>query len=155
MKKLQITRESDSTVLGTRHFAAPPDKIFEAHVNPDILREWCLGPDGWSMPVCESDPKPGGKIRFVWRNDSDGSEFSLTGEYQEVERPTRIVHVERMHLPDTTPDNRVETMFEPHEGGTLLTLRMTLPNAEALEEMLKAGTADGMEKSYSRLDKSV
>ena len=62
------------------------------------------------------------------------------------------MHVERMHLPDPTPDNHVETIFEPVEGGTLMTMRMTLPNAETRAAMLASGMEQGMEASYVRLE---
>jgi uncharacterized protein YndB with AHSA1/START domain len=66
---------------------------------------------------------------------------------------SRIVHVERMHLPDPTPDNHVETRFEPDGTGTLLTMRMTLPNAETRAAMLRTGMEHGMEASYARLER--
>jgi uncharacterized protein YndB with AHSA1/START domain len=66
------------------------------------------------MPVCISEARPGGKIRYEWTNPAGGG-FSLTGEYLELEPYSRIVHVERMHFP--TPDNRVETRFEPDGDG--------------------------------------
>ncbi len=64
----------------------------------------------------------------------------------------RIVHVERMHLPGPTPDNHVETTFEPDENGTLMTIRMTLPDAQTRNAMLASGMEHGMEASYSRLE---
>ena len=64
------------------------------------------------MPVCISEARPGGKIRYEW-TDGKGGGFYLTGEYLELVPFSRIVHVERMHLPDPTPDNHVETRFEP------------------------------------------
>jgi uncharacterized protein YndB with AHSA1/START domain len=110
-----------------------------------------LGPDGWTMPVCVSEARPNGKLRFEW-TDGKGSGFSLTGEYLELEPPRRIVHVERMHLPDPTPDNHIETKFEPDGAGTLMTMRMTLPDAEARDRMLATGMENGMEASYVRLE---
>jgi hypothetical protein len=64
----------------------------------------------------------------------------------------RIVHVERMHLPDPTPENHVETTFDPDGNGTLMTMRMTLPDAMARREMLATGMERGMETSYVRLE---
>src|SRR5690606_40020560 len=79
-----------------------------------------------------------------------GARFHLTGEYLELEPFSRIVHVERMFLPEPTPDNHVETRFAPEDGGTLMTMRMTLPDAGAREAMLPTGMAAGMQASYAR-----
>jgi hypothetical protein len=57
-----------------------------------------------------------------------------------------------MHLPDATPDNRVETRFDPDGAGTLMTLRMTLPDGKTRAAMLATGMEHGMEASYARLE---
>ena len=66
--------------------------------------------------------------------------------------PSRIVHIERMFLPDPTPDSHVETRFDPDGTSTLLTVIMTLPDAEARAAVLASGMEDGLEDSYARLD---
>jgi uncharacterized protein YndB with AHSA1/START domain len=104
------------------------------------------------MPVCISEPRPGGKIRYEWSN-GEGAGFYLTGEYVELAPFSRIVHVERMHMPDATPDNRVETNFAPDGSGTLMTMRMTLPDAATRKAMLESGMEHGMEVGYERLEK--
>jgi uncharacterized protein YndB with AHSA1/START domain len=129
MSKMTLRTEGDTLVIVTRHFAAPPEALYRAHTNPALIQKWMLGPEGWTMPVSISEPKPGGKIRYEWANGK-GQGFYLTGEYLELEPYSRIVHVERMHLPDQTPDNHIETTFEANGTGTLMTMRMTLPNAE-------------------------
>ena len=113
-----------------------------------------LGPAGWTMPVCICDATPKGMIRYEWSNGK-GRGFHLTGEFIELEPNRRIVHVERMHLPDATPDNRIETRFEADGTGTLMTIRMTLPDAETRSRMLASGMESGMEASYVRLDNMV
>ena len=151
MSKLTLKTEGDRHVIVTRRFAAPPEAIYRAHVEPTLVQRWMLGPEGWTMPVCISEARPGGKIRYEWA-DGRGRGFHLTGEFVELEPYSRIVHVERMHLPDPTPDTHVETRFEPDGSGTLMTMRMTLPDAATREAMLKTGMADGMETSYKRLE---
>jgi Activator of Hsp90 ATPase homolog 1-like protein len=69
------------------------------------------------------------KIRNEWADGKSGG-FYLTGEFVELVPFSRIVHVERMHLPNPCPDNHVETRFEPDGSGTLMTMRMTLPDAQ-------------------------
>ena len=151
MSKMTLKTEGDTHVVVTRHFAASPEAVYRAHIEPEIIQKWLLGPEGWTMPVCINEARPGGKIRYEWTNGK-GHGFYLTGEYVELQPYSRIVHVERMHLPNPTPDNRVETTFEPDGSGTLMTLRMTLPDAETRAAMLATGMEHGMEASYVRLE---
>ena len=149
--KMTLVTEGDTHIVVTRRFKAPPEAVYRAHTEPAIVQQWMLGPDGWTMPVCISDVRPGGKIRYEWSNGQGGG-FSLTGEYVELQPFSKIVHVERMHLPDPTPDNHVETHFEPDGEGTLMTMRMTLPDAATRAAMLASGMDKGMEVSYARLE---
>lgn len=151
MSKLTLTTEGDRHVVVTRRFAASPKAVFCAHIEPKLIQRWMLGPDGWTMPVCLCDARPGGKFRYEWA-DGRGRGFSITGEFIALEPFSRIVHVERMHLPDPTPDNHIETRFDSDGGGTLMTMRMTLPDAAARAAMLATGMEHGMEASYSRLE---
>lgn len=148
---LTLTTEGDTLIRITRRFAAPPERIFRAHVEAALLQRWLLGPPGWTMPVCISEAWPGGRIRFEW-TDGAGGGFHLTGEYQELDPPHLIRHVERMHLPDPTPDNHVETRFLPDHGGTRLVMLMTLPDEGTRAAMLATGMDQGMEASYQRLE---
>jgi len=134
MSKLTLQTEGDTHVVVIRRFAAPPEAVYRAHTDPKLVQKWLLGPAGWTMPVCINDARPGGKIRYEWTN-GQGRGFHLTGEYLELEPYRRIVHVERMHLPDPTSDNRVET-----------------PDAQTRAAMLASGMEGGMEASYQRLE---
>ena len=60
--------------------------------------------------------------------------------------------MERMYLPDPTPDNHIETRFDADGTGTLMTMRMTLPDAQTRASMLATGMERGMEESYVRLE---
>ncbi len=153
MSKLTLETEGDRFVVVKRRFAAPPEAVYRAHTDPEIIRQWMLGPEGWTMPVCINEAKPGGKIRYEW-SDGKGGGFYLTGEFLELDPPHRIVHVERMHLPDPTPDNHVVTTFTADGPGTLMTMRMTLPDAETRKAMLSTGMEHGMEDSYVRLERA-
>jgi uncharacterized protein YndB with AHSA1/START domain len=151
MTKLTLKTEGDRFVVVTRRFAAPPEAVYRAHTEPKLIQKWMLGPDGWTMPVCINDARPGGKIRYEWR-DGGGGGFYLTGEFVELVPFSRIVHVERMHLPDPTPDNHVTTTFAKEGTGTLMTMRMSLPDAATRTAMLQSGMEHGMEAGYVRLE---
>jgi uncharacterized protein YndB with AHSA1/START domain len=151
MSKLDLRTEGDHCIVVSRRFAAPCEAVYRAHTDPKLVQKWMLGPEGWSMPVCICEAKPGGKIRYEWAN-GQGRGFYLTGEFIELEPHRRILHVERMHLPDATPDNHIETTFESAGAGTVMTMRMRLPDAETRARMLASGMEGGMEASYVRLE---
>src|SRR5215469_6576037 len=151
MSKLTLQTEGDRFVVVTRRFAASPEAVYRAHTDPKLVQKWLLGPEGWSMPVCICEAKPGGRLRYEWVSPGKPG-FHITGEFLELEPYRRIVHVERMHLPDPTPENRVETVFTPDGSGTLMTMRMTLPNEQARAAMCSSGMEHGMEASYARLE---
>jgi uncharacterized protein YndB with AHSA1/START domain len=151
MTKLTLTMEGDTKVVVKRRFRASPAAVFRAHTEPALLQKWCLGPEGWTMPVCICEARPGGQIRYEWTNGEGG--FHLTGEFLAVDAPHRTVHVERMFLPEATPDNRIETLFKDDgKGGTVMVMTMSLPDAATRSAMLATGMADGMEASYVRLE---
>src|SRR5271155_6211697 len=154
MSKLTLTTEGDTHVVVTRHFTASPEAVYRAHTEPAIIQKWLLGPDGWTMPVCINEARPGGKFRYEW-SDGKGAGFYITGELLELEPYIRIVHIERMFLPDPTPDNHVETRFDRDGEGSLMTIRMTLPDEKTRVMMLATGMEHGMEASYVRLEAMI
>jgi uncharacterized protein YndB with AHSA1/START domain len=151
MPELVIETPSPTQILLRRHVPAPPGLVYRAHVDPALIPQWMNALPGWTMPVAETDPRAGGRFRFAWA-DSRGNGFRIEGEYLEIEEGRRILHVERMFLPDPTPDNRVETRFDLTRGGTALSVLMTLPDEATVRAMLQMGMTDGMEKTYDRLD---
>jgi uncharacterized protein YndB with AHSA1/START domain len=152
MSELVLTTEGETHIVVKRRFEASPAAVYRAHLDPELIQQWCLGPEGWTMPVCINEGKPGGKIRYEWAK-ANGGAFFLTGEILELDPPHRIVHVERMHLPDPTPDNHIVTTFVADGTGTLMTMRMSLPDAETRRAMLATGMSRGMEGSYVRLER--
>jgi len=153
-KALSLRTEGDTVIIVTRRFNASPEAIYRAHTDPAIVQRWMLGPEGWTMPVCISEARVGGHIRYEWAHPSKPG-FHLTGEYLELEPSRRIVHVERMFLPFQTPDNHCETTLERDGDGTVMTMRMTLPDAETRKQMLASGMEKGMETSYARLESQL
>jgi len=153
MTAMTLALQGDTQVIVTRHFTAPPARVWAAHTDPALLQRWMTGPDGWVMTECLCDARPGGTMRCAWAPEGGGpGAFHLTAEFLAVEPHHRIVHVERMFLPDPTPDNHVETTFAADGTGTLLTMVMTLPDAATREIMLATGMEEGMEASYARLE---
>jgi uncharacterized protein YndB with AHSA1/START domain len=106
MNKLKVEARGDREIVMTRAFDAPRHLVFDAFTKPDLLRQWLLGPPGWSMPVCEIDFQVGGRYRYVWTH-RDGAEMGAGGVYKEIVVPERIVATERLpggRVGDGCPD---------------------------------------------------
>jgi len=54
-----LTTPTDHETVITREFSAPRRLVFEAWTNPKYLPQWMLGPEGWTMTICEIDLRPG------------------------------------------------------------------------------------------------
>ena len=154
-EKMTLETVGETDVWVTRYFAASPEAVYRAHTEPKLIQQWLLGPEGWTMPVCVNEARAGGEFRYEWAKADGSKGFYITGEILEIEPGKRIVHVERMHLPELpgpTPDNRIETRFESEGAGTLMTMRMHLPDEKTRAMMLATGMEKGMEASYVRLE---
>jgi uncharacterized protein YndB with AHSA1/START domain len=145
-----FTTPSDHEFVMSRVIDAPRRLVFDAWTKPEHLPHWMLGPDGWTMPVCEIDLRPGGKWRFLWRQ-ADGSEMGMHGVYQEVSPPGRLVSTESWggSWPET-----LNTLLLAEEGGrTSITSRVRYPTKEAREAALATGMKDGVAASFERLER--
>ena len=156
---IDVTTPSELEVRVTRVFDAPRSLLFECHTRPELVRQWLLGPPGWTMPVCEIDLRVGGSYRYVWRSDSDGGAFGFTGEYREIRAPERIVHTERM---DGGPEGEgsdghalcTMELIEEH-GRTTLVHTMRFPTSAMRDQALETGMTDGMASSFDRLEQMI
>src|SRR5206468_10116150 len=151
MGTLKLTTPGDREIVMTRVFDAPRRLVFDAHTKPELVRQWLLGPPGWTMPVCEMDVRVGGKYRWVWRKDSDGPQMGMGGVYREVVAPERLVTTERFDEA-WYPGESLNTLLLVEQGGrTTLTQTMRYESREARDAVLKSGMESGVKASYDRL----
>jgi uncharacterized protein YndB with AHSA1/START domain len=72
----------------TRLLDAPRALVFKAWTDPEHLMRW-WGPHSFTTPQCEMDLRPGGALRIVMRGP-DGSDYPMTGVFDEVQPPQRL-----------------------------------------------------------------
>jgi len=150
-ENLKLTTRGDREIVITRAFDAPRKLVFDALTKPELVKQWLLGPDGWSMPVCEIDLKVGGKYRYVWRRDKDGTEMGMGGVYREIVAPERVVATEKFDQ-SWYPGEAVGTSVLTEQGGkTTLTQTILYESREARDGVLKSGMEKGVVASYDRL----
>lgn len=146
----------DTHVRITRAFDAPRHLIWRAHTEPELMRRWLLGPDGWRMTECELDPVPGGAYRYAWEpvDGTPGEAFGFDGETIVFEPERRMVSTERMTGTDYPPTIN-DLALDEADGVTLLTLLVTYADAAQRDAILATGMTDGMEASYARLEREL
>ena len=144
----------DTQMRISRVIRGTVDQVWRAHHEPDLMKRWLLGPDGWVMTVAEIAENVGDRFRQEWTREDGSDGFGFEGELLESEAPYREVTTEAMiGMPDAPSRN--ELTLTPVEGGTLLTLLITYPSAEVRETVVATGMTDGMEASYVRLESLV
>lgn len=146
----KVTTPSDREIRMTRVFDAPRHLVFEAMVKPEHIRRWwgCLG-EGYSVPVCEVDLRPGGAWRFV--NRHPGGEAVFYGVYREITWPERLVYTE-IYEPFPDVESLVTVVLSVESGKTRVTLTAVYPSLEVRDTVLRTGMEKGAAISYDRLE---
>jgi uncharacterized protein YndB with AHSA1/START domain len=145
---------NDTTVRISRVIRGTVQQVWRAHHEPALMQRWLLGPDGWSMPVCDVAKTVGEQYRYEWENGDKSQRFGFVGELLESEPPYRDVTTEQM-IGMEGPSTRNELTLVPVQGGTLLSLVITYPSKELRDMILGTGMTTGMETSYARLEREV
>lgn len=156
----ELQRIGETQARVSRVIRGTQDQVWRAYTDADLLRRWQLGPDGWSMPVCEVGSEPGERNRTEWQSDETGERFGFSGAVIEAAAPHRLVTTETMVTPDNpdgagNPETLNEMTLTAVDGGTLLSYLITYPSSEWREQILATGMVDGMEQSYARLEREV
>jgi uncharacterized protein YndB with AHSA1/START domain len=149
----KVSTPSDQEIRLTRLFDAPRSLVFEAMTRPEHVKQWWgrLG-DGYSVPVCEIDLRPGGAWRFVNRHPK--GECAFYGEYREITPPSRLVFTEIFEeFPEVV--SVVTAEYTEENGKTRLTATVRYPSTQVRDMVLASGMARGAGISYDRLEDLV
>ncbi|HEX6955535.1 MAG TPA: SRPBCC family protein [Agromyces sp.] len=133
-----------------RVFDAPVAAVFEAHRDPELVRQW-LGPDGYEMQVERWDFRTQGGYRYV-HVDPEGNRWAFNGTFHTVrENEFAVQTFEFEGVPDVVA---VESMtFEDLGGGrTRLRGHSVYPSVEARDGMVQSGMEQGLAEGFARLD---
>jgi uncharacterized protein YndB with AHSA1/START domain len=149
----KVTTPSDREIRLTRLFNAPRHLVFEAMTRPEHVRRWWGGlGEGYSVPVCEIDLRPGGRWRFVNRHPK--GEVAFSGKYLEIVPPSRLVFTEVME-PHPEPGSVVTTEYTEENGQTRMTATCLYPSREIRDMVVSSGMERGAGLSYDQLENLV
>lgn len=150
-ESFKVTTPSEREIRITRLFDAPRHLVFEALSKPEHVKRWwgCLN-EGYSVPVCEIDLRPGGAWRFTSRLPK-GQLVTFYGEYREIAAPERMVYTE-IYEPFPDAVSLVTLVLTEENGKTRLTVTAEYPSIEVRDTVLKSGMERGAALSYDRLE---
>jgi uncharacterized protein YndB with AHSA1/START domain len=150
------TRETDididrevPLVRITREFDAPPEKVFRAHTDPDLVTKW-LGPRSLQMRIGHYDCRTGGSYRYQHVRGTD--EFGFHGSFHEV-RPNELI-VQTFTFdgqPDEVALERI-VFTDLGDGRTRLTSTSLVDSFAARDAFVASGMEVGIREGYERLD---
>jgi uncharacterized protein YndB with AHSA1/START domain len=156
MSTQQVGEKATLTMLGDRQFRverafpAPPERVFAAYVDPELIPHY-WGPRGTTTRVDELDARPGGRWRFVGVS-ADGSEAAFCGVYREVTPSERIVQTfEYEGWPGYVSVDSAEFQ-DRGDGTTLVVSTTTFHTPEEREGMIESGMESGMNDLFDRLE---
>ncbi|MGA9852411.1 MAG: SRPBCC family protein [Gammaproteobacteria bacterium] len=135
----------------TRVFDASRELVFRAWTDPEHLARW-WGPQGFTNPVCELDPRPGGAIR-IHMCAPDGTVYPMKGVFREIIAPERLVFTNI--AVDVAGNHLIEGLttvtFAEHDGKTKLTLQTRGVAVAPVAAQYLKGMETGWTQSLERL----
>ena len=154
-QRLVVTTPSDREIVMTRVFNAPRRLVWAAWTKPEFVARW-FGADGWTVPVCEIDLRPGGSYRYVMRGPG-GEEVTMRGIYRDVTPPERLVSTETFEgfseVGYRPEDQTVSTaVLTERDGKTIWTATIVYPSKAIRDGALATPMEDGMNGSFARMD---
>lgn len=139
------------TITITREFDAPPERVYRAWAEPDLVRQW-LGPRSVEMDIEVWDCRTGGSYRYS--AGSDGEEVArFYGSFHEARPGERLVQTFTWEgMPDGVS---LETMtFEPLAGGRCRIVAVSVVDSmQAQAAMMASGMEVGISEGYAKLDR--
>ena len=133
----------------TREFDAPPEAVFRAHTDPELLVQW-LGPRDIEMRIDHFDCRTGGSWRYVHGRGDD--EFGFHGCFHEV-RPSELI-VQTFTFEGFPDGVALEKLtLEPLDGGRTRLVATSLVDSFAdRDAFVASGMEGGVREGYEKLD---
>jgi uncharacterized protein YndB with AHSA1/START domain len=110
-----------STIKLHRVFAAPPERVYKAFVDPDAKCKW-MPPNGFTGKIHRMDARVGGTYKMSFTNFTTGSSHSFGGEYVEMVPGERLRYTDKFDDPNLPGSMNVIVTFKKVSCGTELNI---------------------------------
>lgn len=143
-------------LTASRAFQAPRELVFQAWSSAEHLQRWFC-PQGFTVPACEVEFRPGGKFDLCMRAQSGEMEHWIRGHYVEVMPPSRLVIDMIVETTEGRPlFNALTTVgFETVCGGTEMTVTQQYTLIDPAAGAFTQGAEEGWKQTLDRLELEV
>jgi uncharacterized protein YndB with AHSA1/START domain len=150
-----LTTPTDTEIVMTREFDAPPELVWKAWTTPELVSRWWPGRRG-TMKTCEIDLRVGGAWRYVMEA-SEGFEVAFHGEYREIVEASKLVNTEVFEGAPAEAGAALNTnVFEALDGGrTRLTMTTAVDSKEIRDMIIGTGMETGAQEGLDIIDEIV
>ena len=146
----QIVSDPDVPLVRiVREFDAPPEKVFRAHTDPELVAQW-LGPRNLTMTIDHYDCRTGGSYRYI--HSRDGEDYGFHGSFHEVRPNELIVQTFTFEgMPDGVALEKL-VLEDLGDGRTRLTATSLVDSFADRDAFVASGMETGINEGYERLD---
>ena len=151
-----MTEVGQELMLELQHrYAASREDVFNAWIDPSVLRRWWAAAPTWDTPLAEVDAREGGSYRLSMRTDA-GEIHTVSGEFTEVRPPERLAYTWAWDAgPEAAMVGSEHTLVVVDflEDGTGTLVRLT--HSGFANEEIRAMHVDGWEAVLANLERAV
>jgi uncharacterized protein YndB with AHSA1/START domain len=144
---LNISASGENKIVVSRHFSVPRNMVFDALTQPELLKGWYSGPEGWSLDVCDVDARVGGSYQWVWRNKA-GQEMSARGLFIEVVRPVKLMQT-------VEGEAEITTTLEDVKNETKMGVILIYESRADRDAVLNSEWIQAQADAYDRLEEML
>ncbi|MBM7553200.1 SRPBCC domain-containing protein [Thalassobacillus pellis] len=159
------SRVDGHVLILERNFNAPRDLVFKMFKEPDHLKHW-WGPNGWELPVCHVDFRPGGTWHYCMKcmDQNQGEYYGMESWgkviYREIIEPEMIAYTDYFsdadgNIDETMPSSENSLEFIDMNGKTKLVNRTEYESVEALHKVMDMGMLQGITETWNRLEEHL
>jgi uncharacterized protein YndB with AHSA1/START domain len=140
------TTSTTRELVISRAFDAPRSLVFKAWTEPERLVRW-WGPQGFTLPACKMDLRPGGSFRFRMRSP-EGTDHWLRGVYREIVEPERLVFTWAWEDAEGHPghETMVTVTFVEQGAKTRLVMHQAIFESDTARDAHEEGWTSGLER---------
>ena len=146
-----MSLQGDREIVIRRRFDAPPDIVFRAWTDPELVKLWWAPQAlGVSMVSCDADVRVGGRYRYVLESPNAGR-IAFSGEYRAIEAAQRLVYTQVFEPMAHAGEALIEVTFSGMPGQTFVVSLETYPSPEVRHMVVASGMEAGMRHTMDQL----